>query len=164
PGDLFTVRNVGNLVPRAGSDPCDDSIASAVEFATGILNVHTITVCGHSGCGAMAALLDGPATTAHLRHLGRWLRHGDSSLALLDDGADGDDPGTRLDRLCRLNIRQQLANLRTYPAVDEQVQAGTLKLMGLYFDIGSARVEVVRPGAPGSPATATTLAAEPEPR
>ncbi|MFI0425217.1 SulP family inorganic anion transporter [Spongiactinospora sp. 9N601] len=164
PGDLFTVRNVGNLVPRAGSDPCDDSIASAIEFATGILNVHTITVCGHSGCGAMAALLDGPATTAHLRHLGRWLRHGDTSLTLLDGGTDGDDPDTTLDRLCRLNIQQQLANLRTYPAVNEQVQAGTLKLMGLYFDIGSARVEVVPPGPPDSPATVTSLTSEPERR
>ncbi|NUR87148.1 MAG: bifunctional SulP family inorganic anion transporter/carbonic anhydrase, partial [Nonomuraea sp.] len=54
PGDLFTVRNIGNLVPRRGSEPHDDSVVAAIEYATQVLGVHTITVCGHSGCGAMA--------------------------------------------------------------------------------------------------------------
>ncbi|NUR86479.1 MAG: bifunctional SulP family inorganic anion transporter/carbonic anhydrase, partial [Nonomuraea sp.] len=57
PGDLFTVRNIGNLVPRRGSEPHDDSVVAAIEYATQVLGVHTITVCGHSGCGAMAGVL-----------------------------------------------------------------------------------------------------------
>ncbi|GAA3671343.1 SulP family inorganic anion transporter [Nonomuraea antimicrobica] len=144
PGDLFTVRNIGNLVPRAGSDPGDDSVAAAIEYATRVLNVHTITVCGHSSCGAMAALLRDPATTAELPQLRRWLRHGGASLSRLDGARDDG----ALDALCRLNVRQQLENLRTYGKVDEQVRAGRLKLVGLYFDIASARVQVVPPGEP----------------
>ncbi|MEV0616242.1 bifunctional SulP family inorganic anion transporter/carbonic anhydrase [Nonomuraea sp. NPDC050404] len=155
PGDLFTVRNIGNLVPRAGSAPGDDSVAAAIEYATRVLGVHTITVCGHSGCGAMAALLAGPAATAELPQLGRWLRHGDASLTGLraDDGHLHDEA---LDLLCQFNVQQQLDNLRSYPQVDERVDTGRLKLVGLYFDIGSASVRVVRPmtSAPPEPSQA----------
>lgn len=159
PGDLFTVRNIGNLVPCAGSEPHDDSVAAAIEYATRVLTVHTITVCGHSGCGAMAALLNGPATTEGLPQLSRWLLHGGPSLDRLGEaGHTGDERDMALDTLCRVNIQQQLENLRTYRKVDEQVNAGQLKLVGLYFDIASARVHVVPPRAPAAPATDDPLA------
>ncbi|WP_371791208.1 SulP family inorganic anion transporter [Streptomyces sp. NBC_01471] len=58
PGDLFTVRNVGNFVPLPGAEASDDSVAAAIEYAVDILRVESITVCGHSGCGAMTALLN----------------------------------------------------------------------------------------------------------
>ncbi|WP_433240766.1 SulP family inorganic anion transporter [Streptosporangium sp. CA-135522] len=143
PGDLFTLRNIGNLVPRLGSAPADDSVAAAIEYATGALNIRTITVCGHSGCGAMAALLSGGEKTSSLPTLGRWLRHGNHSLArFVATESDGADDGP-LDRLCRLNVIQQLDNLRTYPQVDRLVRAGRLQLVGLYFDIGTARVHLL---------------------
>ncbi len=75
PGDLFTVRNVGNLMPPPGSDSSCDSVGAAIEYAVDVLKVGSITVCGHSGCGAMAALLDlrTPAGIA-----GRFARRGAS--------------------------------------------------------------------------------------
>ncbi|WP_068925125.1 SulP family inorganic anion transporter [Planobispora rosea] len=143
PGDLFTVRNIGNLVPRRGASAPDDSVAAAIEYATAELGVRTITVCGHSGCGAMVALLSGGETTGELPALDRWLRHGHHSLARFiateSDGADGGP----LDRLCRINVIQQLENLRTHPGVDHLVRTGRLDLVGLYFDIGAARVHVL---------------------
>ncbi|MBG0830781.1 bifunctional SulP family inorganic anion transporter/carbonic anhydrase [Planomonospora sp. ID67723] len=153
PGDLFTVRNIGNLVPRRGALPSDDSVTAAIEYATGELGVRTITVCGHSGCGAMAALLSGGETTQELPSLNRWLRHGNHSLArfIATDG-DGDGDSGPLDRLCRLNVIQQLENLRTHPRVDRLVRAGRLELVGLYFDIAAARVHVLdRPPAALAP-------------
>lgn len=64
PGDLFTVRNVGNLVPLPGEEGAegqDESVAAAIEYAVDVLQVESITICGHSGCGAMHALLNAPA-------------------------------------------------------------------------------------------------------
>ncbi|WP_204055858.1 SulP family inorganic anion transporter [Microbispora corallina] len=140
PGDLFTVRNVGNFVPRAPSAPPDDSVAAAVEYAVTVLGVRTITVCGHSGCGAMAALL---GEVPDLPALRSWLRHGRQSLArFVAHPGDEDDAGP-LDRLCRVNVIQQLDNLRTYPFVDALVRSGDLELAGLYFDIGAARVHLL---------------------
>ncbi|MEW9530229.1 SulP family inorganic anion transporter [Microbispora sp. NPDC049125] len=139
PGDLFTLRNIGNLVPRASCSPPDDSVAAAVEYAVKVLKVRTITVCGHSGCGAMAALLD---EVPELPGLRSWMRHGRPSLARFVDSPAGDDAGP-LDRLCRVNVIQQLDNLRTYSYVDALVRAGKLELTGLYFDIASARVHLL---------------------
>ena len=69
PGDLFTVRNVGNLAPLGAA--ADDSVGATVEYALDALAVPTLVVCGHSGCGAMQAVLrsDGGLDGA----LGRWL-------------------------------------------------------------------------------------------
>ncbi|GII76392.1 carbonic anhydrase [Sphaerisporangium rufum] len=148
PGDLFTVRNIGNLVPRHGTAPPDDSVLAAIEYATTVLAVRSITVCGHSGCGAMAALLSAGERTEGMPGLRRWLRHGDRTLAryLLADevpGEPGDDGA--LNRLCRANVAQQLDNLRTHPAVAALEDAGRLELVGLYFDIGAAQVHVLEP-------------------
>ncbi|GAA3537307.1 SulP family inorganic anion transporter [Nonomuraea rosea] len=148
PGDLFTVRNIGNLVPRRGSEPHDDSVVAAIEYATQVLGVHTITVCGHSGCGAMAGVLSGGVQAGSLPGLRRWLRHGDHSLATFIETEGDRLHNGALDVLCRVNVQQQLENLLTYRKVDEQVRAGKLELVGLYFDIGSARVHMVPPLRP----------------
>ncbi|WP_182901417.1 SulP family inorganic anion transporter [Microbispora sp. H10830] len=140
PGDLFTLRNIGNLVPRAGAVPADDSVAATIEYAVKVLDVRTITVCGHSGCGAMAALLGEVPDLPALRN---WLRHGRQSLARFVAAEPGDDDAGPLDRLCRTNVIQQLDNLRTHPFVDTLLRAGKLELTGLYFDIGAARVHLL---------------------
>ncbi|MFC9465498.1 SulP family inorganic anion transporter [Streptomyces coelicoflavus] len=79
PGDLFVVRNVGNFVPLPGEESGDDSVAAAIEYAVDVLKVRSITVCGHSGCGAMQALLGAEHEGARTP-LQRWLRHGLPSL------------------------------------------------------------------------------------
>src|SRR6266478_4438632 len=60
PGDLFVIRNPGNLIAPCGKDGRsvnDDAEAAAIEFATLVLNVADVIVCGHSECGAMRMLL-----------------------------------------------------------------------------------------------------------
>ncbi|MDF5758086.1 SulP family inorganic anion transporter [Spongiactinospora sp. TRM90649] len=144
PGDLFTVRNVGNLVPRRGAEPSDDSVVAALEYALRVLKVRTITVCGHTGCAAMTELLEvGDDPAGELPGLRRWLRHGRPSLERFATAVDEGGGTSPIDRLCRLNVLQQLEHLHTYPMVEELVAAGRLELVALYFDIAAARVHVL---------------------
>lgn len=146
PGDLFTVRNIGNLVPPyAGEEQSSDtSVAAAIEYAVGVLEVQAITVCGHSNCGAMGALCGGGAHDLP-QAIGRWLDCGQVIV-------DGDGPNTvvdgdpsKADQLAQSNVVQQLAHLMTYPVVRDAVGAGRLRLTGMYFDIAAATVHLLDP-------------------
>ncbi|MFD9611836.1 SulP family inorganic anion transporter [Streptomyces sp. NPDC004288] len=144
PGDLFTVRNVGNLVPLPGEESGDDSVAAAIEYAVDVLRVSSITVCGHSGCGAMQALLNGgpddPPTP-----LRRWLRHGLPSLERMASRRhawariSGRLPADAVEQLCLTNVVQQLEHLRAYEPVARRLAEGTLTLHGVYFHVGEAQ-------------------------
>ncbi|MFJ5077480.1 SulP family inorganic anion transporter [Streptomyces sp. NPDC088553] len=144
PGDLFTVRNVGNLVPLPGEESGDDSVAAAIEYAVEVLRVESITVCGHSGCGAMQALLnagpDDPPTP-----LRRWLRHGRPSLERMASRRhawariSGRLPADAVEQLCLTNVVQQLEHLRAYESVARRLAEGTLSLHGVYFHVGEAQ-------------------------
>ncbi|MBF9070631.1 carbonic anhydrase [Streptacidiphilus fuscans] len=151
PGELFTVRNIGNLVPPT----TDDSVFAAVEYAIDVLSVREIVICGHSGCGAMQSLLHG----AHRRDgravtpLTRWLRHGQDSLHRVRHQParfHGRPPSTDpLERLCLTNVVQQLDNLRAHPSVTRKTDSGELRLTGLYFELSTAQTYVWSPGNRG---------------
>ncbi|MFE1378805.1 SulP family inorganic anion transporter [Streptomyces sp. NPDC058740] len=144
PGDLFTVRNVGNLVPLPGEESGDDSVAAAIEYAVEVLRVESITICGHSGCGAMQALLnsspDDPPSP-----LRRWLRHGRPSLERMASRRHawariaGRLPADAVEQLCLTNVVQQLEHLRSYESVARRIADGTLTLHGMYFHVGEAQ-------------------------
>ncbi|MFD1829127.1 SulP family inorganic anion transporter [Streptomyces desertarenae] len=167
PGDLFTVRNVGNLVPPPGAEASDDSVAAAIEYAVEVLRVGSITVCGHSGCGAMQALQDagagatqggagpdaGAGAGSRDTSLSRWLLHGRPSLERL---AASPGPGPRiagrereaegtdaLEALCLANVVQQLEHLRSHPCVARRLAEGSLELHGMYFHVGEAQAYVL---------------------
>jgi carbonic anhydrase len=142
PGDLFTVRNLGNLVPPRN----DDSVLASIEQAVDVLSVRSIVVCGHSGCGAMKALLAGTADPDSA--LGRWLRAGDASLHAWRSGhpvgrrAAAAGANDR-DALAKVNIALQLERLEALPVVRDAVRAGRLQVAGLFYDVGCARVELL---------------------
>src|SRR5215469_10348855 len=73
PGDLFVVKNIGNIVPPASATGTTNSTAAAIEFAVETLRVSDIVICGHSQCGAMNALLDGLPANTRMPHLKEWL-------------------------------------------------------------------------------------------
>ncbi|GAA1874947.1 SulP family inorganic anion transporter [Asanoa iriomotensis] len=136
PGDLFCVRNVGNIVPP--HDAGDHSVGAAVEYAVDVLGIATITVCGHSGCGAIRALIAGSATEDAA--LGRWLRHAGAQESPPASGATEDEVEKQA---CLANIRRQLDHLHTYPSVRRAEAAGRLRLVGMYFDLAEARMHVL---------------------
>jgi carbonic anhydrase len=144
PGDLFVVRNVGNLVPLPGAESGDDSVAAAIEYAVDVLKVRSITVCGHSGCGAMQALLSAEPGGAQTP-LKRWLRHGLPSLERVPEDESawprlaGRRPADAAEQLCLANVVQQLEHLRAHDVVSRALAAGELELHGMYFHVGEAQ-------------------------
>ncbi|MFF9771336.1 SulP family inorganic anion transporter [Streptomyces sp. NPDC014636] len=153
PGDLFVVRNVGNLVPPPGEEHGDDSVAAAIEYAVDVLGVRSITVCGHSGCGAMQALLT-TGTGRGSTPLERWLRHGLPSLARMAGDRPGRPrlagraPADAVELLCLTNVVQQLAHLRAHGPVARALAEGELELHGMYFHVGEAQAYLLA-GAEG---------------
>ncbi|WP_327736621.1 SulP family inorganic anion transporter [Streptomyces nojiriensis] len=151
PGDLFTVRNVGNLVPLPGAESTDDSVAAAIEYAVDVLQVDSITVCGHSGCGAMQALLSS-TPGAPMTPLRRWLKHGLPSLERMASRhhawarISGRLPADAVEQLCLTNVVQQLEHLRAHESVARRLAEGTLELHGMYFHVGEAQAYLLSEG------------------
>lgn len=139
PGDLFTVRNIGNLVPTGGTDR---SVDAALSFALNTLSVRNVVVCGHSGCGAMQTLLSESDAGGEI---GIWLAHAAKSLDSFRSGhpvaraaaAAGYAPA---DQLSMVNIAVQLEALHEHPVVRRAVADRGVTVSGLYFDIATARV------------------------
>lgn len=133
PGDIFVVRNAGNIVPRLeanGSSP--DGNAGSIEYAINALNVEHVVVCGHSSCGAMVGLQKLDDIADALPSVRRWLEHSES---LLDTPAAAD-----LDSLIEANVLLQLEHLKAYPGVQAKLDAGDINLHGWVYDIGSGDV------------------------
>jgi carbonic anhydrase len=148
PGDLFVMRNVGNMVPPSddtGLSLSDRSEAAALEFSLLTLPVKDIVVCGHSGCGAMKAILSG-YNDQKTPNLSSWLDVGRPALAALARGGKVGEGLAPHDQLSQYNVLQQMANLKSYPLVRERLAAGTVRLHGWWFDIGQARVHTYNPG------------------
>lgn len=142
PGDLFVLRNVGNLVPPCGAHGVssgDESEAAAIEFSVLGLNVAHIIVCGHSECGAMFALID-DRKKVKTPNLQSWLRHGDSAVDRLHAGKALDPSLTEHNQLSQLNVLLQMEHVKSYPAVAKRIKAGTLSVHGWWFDIAHADV------------------------
>ncbi len=139
PGDLFTMRNVGNLIPPAtaeGTSIGDVSEASAIEYAVLVLKVANIVVCGHSECGAMKAVLTRNAKPG-APNLEKWLHHASTAAFRLEHEGALDAALQPHDQLSQLNVLVQLEHLMSYPIVRAQVTAGTLHLSGWWFDIAT---------------------------
>jgi carbonic anhydrase len=116
PGDMFVHRNVANVV-----DHTDFNCLSVMQYAVDVLKVEHIIVCGHDGCGGVKAAMD----NLQLGLIDNWLRHVQDVLneheALL---ADIKDENKRLDRLCELNVIEQVANVSRTTIVQSAWQRG----------------------------------------
>lgn len=135
PGELFIVRNVGNMVP-----PFDDvnppPAGSGVEYAVGVLGVKAIILCAHSRCGAIHALTHPHEVPDTLRSLKAWLEATEarSMVEQLPTGMPDDD-------VARLNALLQLDHLRSHPLVHERVEAGTLRLYAWFFHVETGEID-----------------------
>ncbi|MGW0843250.1 carbonic anhydrase [Streptomyces sp. NPDC002787] len=159
PGEIFELRNAGNIVPPHDAYGAASGEAATIEYALEVLGVHDIVVCGHSHCGAMGALKYG-ADLSGLPRVDAWLDYARPALEPVLGGSGGDggadsgrdatssseDPALR--EVVQLNIRNQLAVLRDYPVARQQLDAGRLRLHGWYYEIDTGKVHEL--GADGA--------------
>ncbi|MEW6157710.1 MAG: carbonic anhydrase [Verrucomicrobiota bacterium] len=140
PGDLFVVKNVGNIVPPANVTGATNSTAAAIEFSVQVLRVNDIVVCGHSQCGAMEAVLRG-FNADSAPNLGRWLELAEPVRRLVEkDYGHLKTDAERLRALEEENVLFSLENLHTYPSVRERLADGSLHLHGWFFKIATAEL------------------------
>jgi carbonic anhydrase len=134
PGELFVLRNAGNLVPPWSAEHTGE--AATIEYAVQVLKVSEIVVCGHSHCGAMQGLLN-PNSVEELPAVKQWLSHAQrtleevTNLPLYGDGSDSADD--LLTTTVKCNVMVQLAHLRTYPVVAAAEERGDLEIHGWFY-------------------------------
>jgi carbonic anhydrase len=137
PGELFVIRNAGNLVPAY--TPGANGVTASIEYAVAVLGVTDIVVCGHSACGAMTALAEDHDLSGAPVVAG-WLRHADAALARTAGMPAGPE---KVGALVRQNVHAQLANLATHPSVARALAEKKVTLHGWVFDIATGRVEAL---------------------
>lgn len=141
PGDLFVVKNVGNIVPPAGVTGDTNSTAAAIEFAVETLRVSDIVICGHSQCGAITALLDKKSVSDSTPHLRDWLKLASPVIETLKkDYSHLTEVTDREHAAAEENVLFGLDNLHSYPCVQERLADGSLQLHGWFFKIATAEL------------------------
>ncbi len=137
PGELFVIRNAGNIVPPYGA--ANGGEGATIEFAVAALKVSHIIVMGHSHCGAMKGLLN-PEGLAQLPLVAGWLKHAEATRRVVEEcyqDVSGDD---LLNATIKENVLMQLENIRTYPAVAARLAKGNLTLHAWVYHIESGQI------------------------
>ena len=137
PGDLFIVRNAGNIVPPHTS--ATGAATAAIEFACIALNVPHIVICGHTECGAMKGALNLDALGL-LPHVREWLGFARAAVDVTNELGKGLSDHDRNLMLLEQNVILQLTHLRTHPSVAMRLARGDLRLHGWVYDIADGEV------------------------
>lgn len=139
PGDMFILRNAGNLVPAY--EAVIGGTTATIEYGVSVLKVKEIIVCGHTDCGAMKALLQ-PESLQDLPAVREWLRIAESTRQIVREmypSLNGDELFTAT---IKDHVLVQLEHLRTHPAVAKRLRRGDLKLHGWVYSIATGEVWV----------------------
>lgn len=138
PGELFIMRNAGNIVPPYGTATCGE--AATIEYAVSVLKVEDIVLCGHSHCGAMGALLQ-PESVNDLPAVKNWLQHAESTTRIIKENYGHiTDAKARLTATVEENVLVQLEHLRTHPSVAAAISRRSLKLHGWVYKFETGQV------------------------
>ncbi|ABK44991.1 Carbonate dehydratase [Magnetococcus marinus MC-1] len=142
PGELFIIRNVANLVPPHDPDGGYHGTSAALEYAVRVLNVEAIIILGHSCCGGVRALSQDCCEKVGADgsdFIGKWMEiaWNDAHVQQLALTAAKTGQHRPLEeRMVTLSIH----NLRGFPFIHQRETAGTLELIGLYFNIAEGRL------------------------
>lgn len=140
PGELFIVRNVGNLIPCYGTG--NNGELAAVEYAIVELQIEDIIVCGHTGCGAMRAVVapDTPGVRPTLPSVRQWLRHADATAEIMRTYYSELSGEELIQVAAEENVLVQLEHLRTLPVIAARASSGQVRLHGWMYKIETGEV------------------------
>jgi len=139
PGDLFILRNAGNLVATYGPSSSHGGEAGTIEFAVTGLGVKHIVICGHTLCGAVKGLLY-PSTLDKMPAVKAWLEHAEGTKRVMAENYSHLTGTELLTAAIEENVLTQLENLRTHPAVRSRLARGDLSLYGWIYKMESGEV------------------------
>lgn len=139
PGELFIIRNAGNLIPTYGPASANGGEAGTIEFALAGLGVKNIVVCGHTLCGAVKGLLN-PASLDKMPAVKAWLQHAESTKRVMDENYGHLQGDQLLTAAIEENVLSQLENLRTHPAVRSRIARGEVSLYGWVYKMETGHV------------------------
>jgi carbonic anhydrase len=137
PGELFVLRNAGNIVPPYGASNGGES--ATIEYAVAALSVRDIVICGHSRCGAISALLH-PEKAKGLPLVTNWLNHAETTRRIVSENyseATGDD---LLEIAVQEHVLVQIENIQTHPAVAVKLQRGELTLHAWVYRLETGEI------------------------
>ncbi len=137
-GDLFVVRNAGNIVPPFGA--ANGGEGATIEYAIQALGIEQVIVCGHSHCGAMKGLLHLNKLQADLPLVYDWLKHADATRRLVVDNYHGYSDEELIEIAVAENVLTQIENLKTYPVVRSRMFQGKLSIYGWVYHIETGEV------------------------
>jgi carbonic anhydrase len=144
PGDLFILRNAGNIIPPYGA--ANGGEGATIEFAVAGLGVKDIIVCGHSHCGAMQGLLN-PALLERLPAVRGWLSHAEATRRIIRENYRHLADRKLLTAATEENVLVQIESLRTHPSVAARLSRGDLNLHGWVYEIETGEVLAYDPEA-----------------
>ena len=138
PGELFVIRNAGNIVPKPGTGEL--SVEATVQYAVDVLKVSQIVVCGHSHCGAVSGLLDLESLNS-LPIIKEWVL---KSEKVLEKVSGIENP---LNKAIDENVMLQLDHLREYECVKQAISDGRLELHGWVYHFENGEVSFLTESA-----------------
>ena len=143
PGELFILRNAGNMVPPYGS--MQGGSTATIEYAMAILKVPHIIVCVHTDCGVMKGVLN-PSALKPLASVTEWLHHARAARRAAKASNANPQSSRFLTTLTERNVVEQLKNLRTHPVVATRLRQGDLRLHGWVYHLANGTVTAYNSG------------------
>lgn len=137
PGELFILRNAGNLVPSYGTTI--GSTIATIEYAVGVLGVKNIIVCGHTDCGVVKAILE-PEQVGDLPAVKAWLLQAEATRRVVRDNYSHLTGDALYVATTQENVRIQLGHIQTHPLVAARLRSKSLALHGWVYSIETGDV------------------------
>ncbi|AFZ34329.1 Carbonate dehydratase [Stanieria cyanosphaera PCC 7437] len=139
PGELFIIRNIGNIVPPHGI--LNSSEGAGIEYAVAALDIKHVVVCGHSHCGSMKALLQLNKLNEEMPLVYDWLKHhGEPVRRLLKENYGNCSEEQLLKIAIEENVLTQIENLETYPVIRSKMHSGQISLHAWVYTIETGKI------------------------